>query len=137
MRATTTVLVKAVTLITASCAADGQPVRSIFIPLSPVTKEAVAELRERMKAEQFTECEIDEAVASGAFLHREGAVRGAFASVRPSDRRLSVCSNSIMGGATRIVFISEPSASEVTVKTASCDAEAGGLWCSPMAERRA
>jgi hypothetical protein len=125
--------------ITATCTAGGQPASSIFIPFSAATKEEVAEFREGMKSQQFTEEEIDEAIrlGFGSFLYREADVRATFANVRPTDRQLSVCTNSIMGGATRIVFISEPAAPVVTVKTASCSAHAGGLWCSPMAERRA
>ena len=139
MRAIKSTLAELALAIAATFTAGGQPASPIFIPLSAATKQEVAEFRERMKAEQFTEEEVDEALrlGFGSFLHREADVRAAFANVRPTDRQTSVCTNSMMGGATRIVFISEASYPQVTVKTASCSAHAGGLWCGPMSEGRA
>jgi hypothetical protein len=63
--------------------------------------------------------------------YRESDIFAAFPELRGA-RKLSECSNSIMSGATRLVFISDIGKNEVTVKSARCKPVDKGLSCQPV-----
>src|SRR5690606_35462434 len=47
-------------------------------------------------------------------------------------RKLSVCSNSIAGGATRLVFIADSTERQVTAKVSRCSPVENGLMCEAI-----
>jgi hypothetical protein len=65
------------------------------------------------------------------FVPREGDIVAAFPELR-GDRKLSACSNSIMSGATRFVFVSDMSENEVTIKSVHCSRVDKGLSCGAV-----
>jgi hypothetical protein len=81
---------------------------------------------------------VDEIIGDTQPLtYHDTDIRAAFPSLRQSDTLLSVCGNTIMGGATRIHYLSEPADNRVVVKGASCDQIRGGLMCDPLSEQQA
>jgi hypothetical protein len=117
---------------------SSQPRFTIFIPASRATPDEVAERREALRNEQLTEKQIDDYIGDGhLYVYRDRDLRAAFPSLRDTDERFSLCSNSIAAGATEIVFVSEPTDRTIEVKTASCSLADEGLWCSAMSETRA
>ena len=116
--------------------AQGEP--KTFIPSSPLSAAEVAALKEKMKREGvLTDAQIEEWAKNGPArrTYRESDIFAAFPELR-GDKKLSECSNSIMGGATELVFASDIQQNEVTIKTAHCSPVAKGLSCEPVRSER-
>ncbi|MCL1107854.1 hypothetical protein [Shewanella algicola] len=109
---------------------------SIFIPASPLTQEEIDAEKERFRNDpEWADIDVEEMIGDGKgmYTYREKDIRSALKGIEDSDERLSLCSNSIMSGATSIVFLgktNEPN--RVNLKTASCGPVKGGLACQPM-----
>jgi hypothetical protein len=67
--------------------------------------------------------------------YRESDIVAAFPELR-GDKKLSECSNSIMSGATELVFVSDVRENEVTVKTVRCRPVDKGLSCGAVRSRK-
>jgi hypothetical protein len=72
---------------------------------------------------------------SGTFVPSASDIVAAFPELR-GDKKLSECSNTIMSGATELVFISDIRKNEVTVKTVHCRPVAKGLSCDAVRSAR-
>jgi hypothetical protein len=124
------------TLIALSClslCAFAQSDSGTFVPSSPLTPAEVAKLKEKMKRDAvLTDAQIEDWVKDGRRLHtyRESDIFAAFPELR-GGRKLSECSNSIMSGATELVFISDVRNNEITVDTVRCRPVDKGLRCEP------
>jgi hypothetical protein len=122
------------TLSFLSLCAFAQGDSGTFVPSSPLTPAEVAKLKEKMKRDAvLTDAEIEEWVKNGRDLHtyRESDIFAAFPELRGA-RKLSECSNSIMSGATELVFISDTGKNEVTIKSAHCRPVDKGLRCEAV-----
>jgi hypothetical protein len=122
------------TLSFLSLCAFAQSESGTFIPSSPLTPAEVAKLKEKMKRDAvLSDAAIEESLKDGRGLHtyRERDIFAAFPELR-GDRKLSECSNSIISGATELVFISDTRQNEVTVKTVHCRPVDKGLSCEPV-----
>ena len=122
------------TLSLLSLCAFSQSDSGTFIPSSPLTAAEVAKLKEKMKRDAvLSDTAIEESVKDGRGLHtyRERDIFAAFPELR-GDRKLSECSNSIMSGATELVFISDTRKNEVTIKTLRCRPVDKGLSCEAV-----
>jgi len=109
--------------------ADSGP--AVFIPQSPLSPAEVAELKEKLKrTTALTDAMIEDMVKDEANYHtyRETDIVAAFPELR-GDKKLSACSNSMMLGATEIVYISDVRENEVVVKSVHCDRVDKGLSC--------
>jgi len=62
---------------------------------------------------------------------RESDIVAAFPELR-GDKKLSVCSNAMMSGATEIVYLSGAKNNEVTVKSVHCTRASTGLNCGAV-----
>ncbi|WP_444906023.1 hypothetical protein ACJJIR_15485 [Microbulbifer sp. SSSA008] len=115
------------------CAAQKE---TIFIPASPLTRKEVEEEKERLKNDpEWADFDVEEIIGDGRgmFTYREEDIRAALTGINKSDKRLSLCSNSIMSGATSIVFVAETDEPhQVKIKSASCSPVGGGLSCRPV-----
>lgn len=71
------------------------------------------------------------------YTYREADIFAAFPELR-GDKKLSECSNSIMSGATELVFISDTDTgkNEVTIKTVRCTPVDKGLSCGAVRRAR-
>ena len=67
----------------------------------------------------------------GLRSYRESDIFAALPELR-GGKKLSECSNSIMSGATELVFISDTRKNEVTIKTVRCRPVDKGLSCEPV-----
>jgi hypothetical protein len=122
------------TLSFLSLCAFAQSDSRTFIPSSPLTPAEVAKLKEKMKRDGvLSDASIEESVKDGRRLHtyRESDIFAAFPELRGA-RKLSECSNSIIGGATELVFISDTGKNDVTIKTVHCRPVAKGLSCEAV-----
>jgi hypothetical protein len=81
----------------------------------------------------LSDAAIEEWVKAERGLHtyRESDIFAAFPELRGA-RKLSECSNSIMMGATELVFIADTGKNEVTIKTARCRPVDKGLSCEAV-----
>ncbi|MFW0778382.1 MAG: hypothetical protein ACN2B6_11775 [Rickettsiales bacterium] len=109
---------------------------SIFIPASPLTKKEIEAEKERFRNDpEWADFDVEEIIGDGAgmFTYKEEDIRSALDGINDSDKRLSLCSNSIMSGATSIVYVAETNEPhQVEIKTASCGPVGGGLSCQPI-----
>jgi len=71
----------------------------------------------------------------GAYHDRD--IRNAFPALRKTDRKLSVCSNSMMSRAAKITYFGIPTDREVILKTTSCKGIARGLMCQRIQQSKA
>lgn len=110
----------------------------VFIPHTPVTKQEL----EKYKAELVREYGLSESAAEEFIRNISGEqykftdddFRKAFPQISARDKQASLCSNSIMGGVTRLVYLSPASENTVTVKSSMCNPVQGGLSCEPLSE---
>ena len=104
-----------------------------FIPSSPLTPAEVAKQKEKMKRDAVMSDAAIEEWVKGRALHtyRETDIFTAFPELRGA-RKLSECSNSIMSGATELVFIADTAKNEVTIKSAHCRPVDKGLSCEAV-----
>ena len=126
------------TLSLLSLCALAQSEPGTFIQSSPLSAAEVAKLKEKMKRDAvLTDAEIEDWVKDGRGFrtYRESDIFAAFPELR-GDKKLSECSNSIMSGATELVFISDTRKNEVTIKTVHCTPVAKGLSCGAVRSER-
>jgi hypothetical protein len=105
-----------------------------FIPSSPLTPAEVAKLKEKMKRDGvLSDAAIEDWIKDGRrlFTYRESDIFTAFPELR-GDKKLSECSNSIMSGATELVFMSDTGKNEVTIKAVHCRPVDKGLSCEAV-----
>jgi hypothetical protein len=122
------------TLSFVSLCAFAQGDSGTFIPSSPLTPAEVAKLKEKLKRDAvLTDAQIEEWIKNGPEprTYRESDIFAAFPELRGA-RKLSECSNSIMSGATELVFISDTGKNEVTIKTVQCKPVRKGLSCEAV-----
>jgi hypothetical protein len=125
-----------IAFISISAFAQSEP--AIFIPQSPLNPIEVAELKERLKRNTgITDAMIENMVKDESKYHtyRERDIVAAFPELG-GDKKLSVCSNSIMSGATEIVYISDAKENEVTVKSVHCARVDKGLACGAISREK-
>jgi hypothetical protein len=122
-------------LLLVSSVALGQS-ESVFIPQSPANPEQIEELKELMRSTGWAEESISDFFAEGAVVSSfpEQNFRAAYPELIEEDVFLSLCSNSIMGGAGAVTFVGPPEENRVRVKSTSCSAAEGGKFCGPMRE---
>lgn len=126
------------TLSVLSLCAFAQSESGTFVPSSPLSAAEVAKLKEKMKRDAvLTGAAIEDWVKDGRGFHtyRESDIFAAFPELR-GDKKLSECSNSIMSGATELVFISDTRKNEVTIKTVHCTPVDKGLSCGAVRRAR-
>jgi hypothetical protein len=119
-------------LLSLCALAQSEP--AIFIPRSPLNATEVANQKERLQRDTaLSDAEIDNLLKDEANYHtyRESDIVAAFPELR-GDKKLSECSNSIMGGATELVFLSDARDNEVTIKTVRCTRVDNGLSCAAV-----
>jgi hypothetical protein len=122
------------TLSLLSLCAVAQSGSEAFIPRSPLNAAEVAELQEQLKrGTALTDAMIEDLVKDESRRHtyRESDIVAAFPELR-GDKKLSACSNSIMSGATELVFMSDARQNEVTIKTIPCTRADQGLSCGAV-----
>lgn len=126
------------TLSLLSFCAFAQSEHRSFIPSSPLSAAEVSKLKDKMKRDAvLTDAQIEEWVKDGHRLrtYRESDIVAAFPELRGA-KKLSECSNSIMSGATELVFSSDIGKNEVTIKTARCIPVDQGLSCEAVRSAR-
>ena len=122
------------TLSLLSLRAIGQSEPAIFIPQSPLNPTEVAELKERLKrTTRLTDSTIESMAKDEATYHsyRESDIVAAYPELR-GDKKFSACSNSMMMGATELVFLAHAKENEVTVKSVHCSRVDKGLSCGAV-----
>ena len=116
--------------------ATAEESNAVFVPHTRLTEQELDEYKAELVDEHgWSESTAEEFVRGASrerFKFTDDDVRAAFREILPSDNRDSICSNSIMSGATRLVYVSPPSKSSVTVKSSVCAPVDGGLSCSPL-----
>ena len=122
------------TLSFLSLCAFAQGDSGTFIPSSPLTAAEVAQLKEKMKRDAVLSDAAIEEWVSALRTYRESDIFAAFPELRGA-RKLSECSNSIMSGATELVFIADTGKNEVTIKSARCRPVDKGLSCEAVRRR--
>jgi hypothetical protein len=105
----------------------------IFIPQSPFSPAEEAELKAKLKrTTRMTDESIENTVKDSSQYHYgESDILAAFPELR-GDKKLSVCTNSMMMGATEIVYLSEVRKTEVTVKSVHCERAEKGVSCGAV-----
>ena len=122
------------TLSLLSLCALAQSEPETFIPQSPLNPTEVAKLKEKLQRNMpLPDVEIDNLLKDEAKYHtyRESDIVAAFPELR-GDKKLSECSNRIMGGATELVFLSDARENEATIKTVKCTRVDKGLSCGAV-----
>jgi hypothetical protein len=122
------------TLSLLSLGAFAQDGPKAFVPWSALNPTEVANLKEKLKrTTHLSDAVIENMVKDEANYHtyRDSDIVAAFPELR-GDRKLSECSNRMMGGAAELVFISDARKNEVTVKTVNCSSVKKGLSCEPV-----
>lgn len=118
--------------------ATAQQVERVFIPHTPSTEQELDDPGAGSINEHGGSESAAEEVLSGADTERyrftEDDFRRAFPSLSPDDEQVSICGNSMMSGATRLVYLSPAAENTVTVKVSGCRPVEGGLSCSPLSE---
>lgn len=119
-------------LLSLSALARSEP--AVFIPQSPLNPAEVASMKARLQRNtSIPDVEIDKLLKDEAHYHtyRESDIVAAFPELR-GDKKLSECSNSIMGGATELVFLFDVRENEATIKTVRCTRVDNGLSCGAV-----
>ena len=118
--------------------ATAQDAEQVFVPHISLTEQEMDDY----KAELITDYGWSESTAEefvrGAdrehYRFTDHDFRRAFPGILPDDKQASVCGNSMMSGATKLVYLSPALDNKVTVKTSGCSPIEGGLSCSPLSE---
>jgi hypothetical protein len=98
----------------------------------------VTELKQSLKRNTgITDAMIENMVKDEATYHayRESDIVAAFPELR-GDKKLSACSNSMMMGATEMVFIADARENMVTVKSLHCSRVDRGLACGAVSREK-
>lgn len=124
------------TLLISSLFGCSSHTKSTFIPSSPLTHDEVEAEKDLIRNDpEWSDIDVDEYLGDGKgmFTYRDSDIRSALTGIENSDIRLSLCSNSMMSGATSVVFSSktdEPN--RIKLKSASCSPVEGGLECGKV-----
>ena len=109
---------------------------SRFIPSSQLTKAEIEETKALFEKDpEWSEYTFEEVYGDGSqiFTYRDSDIRSAFPKLTDEDKQLSLCSNSVMSGATLLVFSSPAeSPNRKWLKTSSCSPTDKGLVCQPL-----
>ena len=118
--------------------AEAQESDRVFIPHTPLTKQELDEHKAELINEHgWSQATAEEFVRGADIQHyrfTEGDFRRAFADLSPDDQQATMCGNSMMGGATRLVYLSPASENTVAVKTSRCRPVEGGWSCSALSK---
>lgn len=109
-----------------------------FIPQSSLTQKEIEDSKKRLVVEfEWTKEEVESLIGDGTNMRkfRDEDIRSAFPELEATDTKFSLCSNSIMGGAARVVFLSLPKENTVIVKSSECRRVEEGLQCEPLESR--
>lgn len=105
------------------------------IPASPLTLEEIEQEKERMRNDpDFSDFDLESDLLSfeGAFTFRDEDIRAAMPGLEEQDKKISLCSNSIMGGASRLVYLGEEfEPSRYWLKESSCGLAENEMHCGP------
>jgi len=131
----------AILLLPITCV-SGQEIERVFIPFTPVTGEALGnhnaeEVNRLMSDYGWTEAEAKKYVqdyGGEVYTFSTADFRVAFPNIAETDKQASFCSNSMMSGASRLVFFSPVSDNMVRIKASGCRLEKDGISCTPMTE---
>ena len=111
-----------------------------FIPHTLVTEQDLDEYKaELVRGHGVKESAAEEFIrdmSNEQYKYTDEDFRKAFPQLLPGDKQASLCSNSLMSGATRLVYLSPPSENTVGVKSSTCNPVQGGLSCSPLSEHQ-
>ena len=122
----------AISLLSFRAFAESGP--TVFIPQSPLSPADAAEIKGKLKRNTvLTDAMIEDMLKDETEYHtyRESDIVAAFPELR-GDKKLSVCSNKIMLGATEIVYLSDARKNEVVVKSVHCTRANKGLSCGAV-----
>lgn len=127
----------AVPIVLFSASAFAAPTSGKFIPWSPLTEEEIASQKARFPRGMNSPT-MDTVLRNPQMTHRyrERDIVAAYPELRGS-KKLSSCSNSIMQGAARMVFVSRIEDHEVTLKTLSCSGADRGVRCGSVETTKA
>lgn len=118
--------------------AIAQDAERVFIPHAALTEQELAEYKDELIHDHgWNEATAEEFVSTAdteIYRFTDNDFRKAFLRILPDDKQASMCSNFVMSGATRLVYLSPASGNKVTVKTSTCAPVEGGLSCSPLLE---
>jgi hypothetical protein len=110
----------------------------VFIPHTPLTEQELDAYKvELIRDHGWSGSTAEEFVRGASREHHrftDDDLRRAFPEIGPDDQQASLCGNSMMSGATRLVYISPPFDHLVTVKATMCSPVEGGLSCSALSE---
>ncbi len=117
-----------------------QEPETVFVPYTLLTQAELEARKSKLRQDHgYDDGTADELVRRIPEFHlkfTEENIRRAFPEIGPDDTRKSLCTNSIMGGRTTLVYLSPKSEQELTVKRSSCSPTDGGLLCLPLSEQR-
>jgi len=121
-------------LLSVCAVADDTPRK--FVPWSPLTEEEIAREQARLPS-TLNEVLGDKYFRDPTKNHRlrELDIVKVYPELQGS-RKLYSCSNSIMGGATSIAFVSHIEDHEVTLKTLNCSRARGGVLCGDVTTKK-
>ena len=107
-----------------------------LVPHTPFSKGETEELVAKYMRETAVSEEEARDLVARERRYTEEDFRKPFPDLRASDKRRSMCSNSILGGASQLVFVSEPiSENLVYVKRSDCRHSVDGLHCGDLVSR--
>jgi hypothetical protein len=122
---------KLLALLLVSLGAFAQAPTGTFVPQSPLTPKEAADQKAMLKKNtRIPDADIDELLKKD-HSYRESDIVAAFPELR-GGKKLTSCSNSMMSGATQIVFMSDVGKNEVTIKTIECTPVKNGLSCGAV-----
>lgn len=105
-----------------------------FIPYTPLDASGKAVLKEKLSRSRPVPDEEIERMAKDVerwHTYRDADIFAVFPQLR-GHRKLSECSNSIMGGAAELVFLANKGQNTATLEKSRCGNVSGGLMCSPV-----
>jgi hypothetical protein len=107
--------------------------RQKFIPWSPLNEDEAASLKAKLERGGMLHVELDQLLKDVEQHHtyREADIFKAYPELRGFEK-LSECSNSMMSGATALVFLSSRRKNEVTLETVSCSRATKGVNCGAV-----
>jgi hypothetical protein len=104
-----------------------------FIPWSPLNESEAQNLKDKLVRGGVSGVTVDELLKNVDHHHtyREADIFKAYPELR-GHQKLSECSNSMMSGATELVFLSSKRQNEVTLETLRCSRAAKGVNCGEV-----
>jgi hypothetical protein len=106
--------------------------RELFIPYSPLNEAEAESLRAQLANWGIKDAKAGELINDEEHHHtyRARDIEKAFPQLRGSPK-LSECSNSMMSGATSLVFLASKGNNEATLDTLACSRARKGIKCMP------